>query len=216
MLQKRFSSSPSPSSHLFSVPVSNFFIAVVNWLNKSSVLISVARKFEFHFLSELLLKARHFKQRSSPKETITKITFSESCRFGFRRRSWFWSQQGFLGSSKHLYQLLSWGLRCKSSFWTRICENFPSERLMVFSILRLRFNCFRMLFTGSHRLVYQMFSWVRRCKISFLDANLRNKNMYKKYFLIFSNRGWLAFKCGFCLWTFFEIFQWDFSSSSKG
>ena len=95
------------------------------------------------------------------------MTLSESCRFGFTRRSWIWSQMGFLGSSKHLYQLLSWGLRCTSSFSTRICENFLSERLMVFSFLRLRFGRFRILFTGSHRLVYQMFSCVGKWKISF-------------------------------------------------
>ena len=67
------------------------------------------------------------------------MTLSESCRFGFTQRSWTWSQMGFFGSSKRLYQLLSWGLGCKSSFLTRICENFMSQKLMVFSFLRLRF-----------------------------------------------------------------------------
>ena len=42
-----------------------------------------------------------------------------------------------------------------------------SERLTVFSFLRPSFNFFRILFTGSHRLVYQMFSCVGRWKIGF-------------------------------------------------
>ena len=167
------------------------------------------------FRVNLSLKARHLKQRSLPRETRTKATFSEICPFGFTRRGWIWLQMGFLGSSKHLYQLLSWGLRCKSCFSTRICTNFIPETLIVFSILRLRCKCGRILFTGSHRLVYQMFSWVGRCKTSLFDANLWKNNMYRKYLLICCNRGWLVFKGGFCLWTFFDIVWWNFPSSSE-
>ena len=75
---------------------------------------------------------------------------------------------GFLGSPKHLYQMLSWGLRCKRPFWIRFCENTSlPERFMLFSIERLRFDCFWLLFMSSHRLVHHMLIELEDAKSSF-------------------------------------------------
>ena len=78
------------------------------------------------------------------------------------------SQTGLQRQSKHLYQMLSWGLRCEPPSLTRIYGNTSfSETLMVFSVVRLRFNCFPILLTGSHRLVHQIFVELEDAKSSF-------------------------------------------------
>ena len=64
--------------------------------------------------------------------------------------------------------MLKWGLRCQPPFLTRIYGKTSfSEKLMVFNIVKLRFNCFRVLLMGSHRLVHQFFVELEDAKSSF-------------------------------------------------
>ena len=65
--------------------------------------------------------------------------------------------------------MLSWNMRCRPSFSTWLCEKTSfSENLIIFSIVRLRFNCFLIFLTCSCTFIAQMFCCVARSKIIFL------------------------------------------------
>ena len=99
------------------------------------------------------------------------MTLSESYRFC---RFWFYATKlnlisnGFSMIVQAFVSFVELKFGVQIVFFDTICENFMSQRLKVFNFLRLSFNCFRILFTSSHRLLNQMFSWVGRCKIWFL------------------------------------------------
>ena len=118
------------------------------------------------------------------------------------------SQTGFQRQSKHLYQMWSWGLRCEPPFLSRIYGKTSfSETLMVFNIVRLRFNCFRILLTGPHRLVHQIFIELEDAKSSFSMWICKRKTCREKKLFVSCDRGLPVLKCG--LWA------WDFDSNSE-
>ena len=126
-----------------------------NCLNSSEIFdFFVARKFVLHFFGEIW-KAYCFRQRSFPKGTGTEMTFSENFVLFLRDKGEldiklsnrvFRIAQAFLSNVELKSEV-------QTIFFPRFCEKSFPERLMLFSIVRLRFDCFWLLFMSSHRLV---------------------------------------------------------------
>ena len=152
-----------------------------------------------------LLKARHFKQ-PFPKETRTKMTSLESWRFGLTRRSWIRSQMGFFWIVQAFVSIVELRSEVQIIFFDTDFWKLHVGKVYAFQHFETEVWLFSNFVYGLAETRISFVSWVGRCKISFFDANLRKNNMYRQCLLISCNKGWLVFKCGFCLWKNIHIF----------
>ena len=114
--------------------VSSWTIVVVNCQNNGAIFdFFVARKFELQFF----WKAYFFRQRFFHKEPEQKWHFQKVLFWFYATKVNLISnyETGFLGSPKQLYQALSWGLRCKRSFWHGFVKKRHSRKSLCFSAL---------------------------------------------------------------------------------
>ena len=160
--------STSTANHLFFFLVSCSTTVVVNWLNNSRVFdFFVARKFELRvkFGKPFFADNNLFQREPEQKWHFRKVSILVLRDEG----------EFDLNLSNRVFRIAQASesnvdLRSDVQiiFLTRFCEKtFFPERRLLFSIVRLRFNCFWILFMSSYRLVHHMFSWIGKCKFIF-------------------------------------------------